>query len=175
MATTEGHPVWDVYDELRTARLNVKYYGCLLANLQTQNTAFEISLAVTASSSVAGLWFWGTSAGTEVWKSLTAITALLAVAQPFLKFSDKIRSHEEVLTGYRTLEHDLLALKIDIKQQGAYTELHKTKLAEALERKGALVAKTPRPKVSKRLSRKCRAEIDAELPVTQFFIPEASS
>lgn len=175
MASTKDHPVWDVYDELRTARLNVKYYGCLLSSLQTRNTILEISLAATASSSVAGLWFWGTSAGAETWKFLTAVTAILAVAQPFLRFTDKIRSYEEVLTGYRTLEHDLLALKIDIKQQGAYTEAHKEKLSEALDRKGALVAKTPKPKASKRLAKKCRVEIDAELPASQFFIPEVSS
>jgi hypothetical protein len=169
------HPVWNVYDELRTARLNRKYYGCCLDRIQRFNTIIEISLAVTApSSSVAGLWFWKAQSGEVAWQVLTVLTAVLALMKPFLRLSEKIRKYEEVLSGYRILEHDLNTLVVDIQQKGVYSAGHKAKLQEALKRKGALVAKSPQAKPSRLLVRRCQDEVEVELPHANFFIPKES-
>ncbi len=81
-----NHPVWDVYDLYRTARLNVCYYSTKLNRFQSYNFLIEITLAITASSSaVAALWFWEHPVGEIVWKILGVISALLAVSKPILK------------------------------------------------------------------------------------------
>jgi hypothetical protein len=66
-----NHPVWTVYDKLRSARLNVKYYGARLHRIERANLAIEyILLAAAPSSAVAGLWFWNTEVGKTIWQSL---------------------------------------------------------------------------------------------------------
>jgi len=51
-----NHPVWSLYDEIRTARLNVKYYGRRLEFLERRNFAFELILLASApTSAIAGL------------------------------------------------------------------------------------------------------------------------
>ena len=85
------HPVWDIYDEYRTARLNVKINEYLLSNYKRWNFLVEFILALTASSSVASFWFWGSETGQIVWKYLFVITAILAVLKPMLNLSGKIQ------------------------------------------------------------------------------------
>jgi hypothetical protein len=43
----ENHPVWDVYDEARTARLNVRYYERQLASLRRKNISLEVIIALS--------------------------------------------------------------------------------------------------------------------------------
>ena len=53
------HPVWNVYDLYRTARLSVCYYSAKLNRFLWYNYLIEYILAITASSSaIAALWFW---------------------------------------------------------------------------------------------------------------------
>lgn len=44
--STKDHPVWSVYDELRTARLNVKYLQREIAVIEGWNKLQEIVAAV---------------------------------------------------------------------------------------------------------------------------------
>src|SRR5690606_5566481 len=101
------HPVWNVYDEYRTARLNVKYYSCQLAVLQKRNFWVEVVLAASSSSAIAGLWLFQTLAGVVVWKMLGSVAAVLAIYQPLAKLTEHIRNLEERITAYRGLELDL--------------------------------------------------------------------
>src|SRR5258708_289729 len=101
------NPVIDVYNQFRTARLNVKYLEAKLRNWRRQNFWMEFLIAVSASSSAATAWFFQGDVGTWFWKILTGITALLAIAKPLLKLPEKIRRSEEMLGGYKTLDFDL--------------------------------------------------------------------
>lgn len=169
---TKQHPAWDVYDLYRTARLNVKYYSSRLDRLEKRNFWMELLLAISAPSSVvAGLWFWDTEAGAFIWKTLGALSAFLAVAKPILRLTDKIRSMEEVLCGYRALEHDLYKITVLIKQENQYDTKLQKRFQDILERKGILITKGVESREDRQLKMKCQEEVLTELPTESFYIP----
>jgi len=86
--STKYHPVWDVYDLYRTARLNIKYYSHLLTHWKRLNTWLECSLLIFApSSAIAGIFFWQTPCGAIVWKWLIVITAVIASIKPIIRIT----------------------------------------------------------------------------------------
>lgn len=172
MKSTVNHPVWTVYDKLRTARLNVKYYSRRLESLERRNTAIEVILLITApSSAVAGLWFWDSPVGHEIWKWLGVAAAFLAVLKPFLNLTKRIKEFESVLSGYRTLEYDLMEIKSLIEQKQKYDAELKAEFKKALQREKVLVGKTPETRENTRVKKKCEQEVLNELPMDSFFIP----
>ena len=167
-----NNPVWEVYDQLRTARLNVKYYAALLDRVERLKGFTESILLITApGSAIAGLWFWGTILGTHLWQGLGAVSAVVAVISPALNLTGKIARYSVLLSGYRALEHDLLEIKIDISQSMQYDESNKRDLEKAVGRKGMLSAQSPDASENKKLVRKCSMEVEAELPVDKFYLP----
>ena len=169
-----SHPVWDVYDLYRTAKFSALYYSIKLNRYSWANSCIEVVLAVTTSSSaVAALWLWGTPIGQHIWKILLVVSAFLAVSKPILKLTEKIRKFEEVLIGYRTLEHDLMKITVLINQSMSYEKIHRSKFLEAIDRKGKLIQKSPEIKIDEQLLNKCRLKVEGETPAEKFFIPEA--
>jgi hypothetical protein len=167
------HPVWNVYDEYRTARLNVKYYSTELARFETLNIGIDVILAITVpSSSIAALWFLNTPIGHVIWQYLGAISVILAVIKPFLKLPEKMRKYERTLTNYRALEHDLSSIVYDINQNKRYDETLQNKFREAFARKGRVKVEEPAIRINKRLRRKCFEEVIQELPADNFLVPE---
>ncbi|MCU7940440.1 MAG: hypothetical protein KZQ64_13665 [gamma proteobacterium symbiont of Bathyaustriella thionipta] len=88
----EDSPVWDVYDLYRSARLNAKYYSALLHQTEKRNFILEFILLLTApSSAVAGLWFWDSLIGQEIWKYMGIVAAITAVLKPMLSLPKKMK------------------------------------------------------------------------------------
>ena len=165
----DNHPVWDVYDQLRTVRLNAKYYGKRLIKYERINFTTEIIVAITSSSSaVASFAFWSTEAGSQVWKVLLGISAIIAIAKPLLNLTKRIRAYEELLSGYRLLYHDLNELKIDINQAQAYTKAHRQKFLKINEKQRTLASKSPERVENLKVLQKCQNEVLDELPVSSF-------
>lgn len=173
MTVREEHPVWGVYDLYRTAKLNVKYYTCKLSRVESANFYMEVVLLITApSSAIAGLWFWETPLGQQMWKYLGIASAIIAVIKPALSLTKKIKKYEEVLSGYKGLEHDLFEIKEMITQKLKYDKEMQNDLKKAIKRKGILVNKEPGEKIDKKLIACCQREVDTELPAEKFYIPE---
>lgn len=167
------HPVWDVYDQLRTARFNMCYYAARVSQLRRANLWIEISLAVTApSSAVAGLWFWDTEVGAYVWRVLGVIVACLAVAKPILKLTDRIKLFEETLTGYRTLANDLEKITFTVRERQTYDQAAQKMFHEALERKRVISEKEPEYREKEQLKERCYQTVINQLPNTYFFVPK---
>jgi hypothetical protein len=172
MAKSTSHPVWNVYDLYRTARLNVKYYKARSTCLKRINFLMELILSISAPSSiVAGLFFWDTTIGALIWKILGAIAAFVAVSKPLLNLTKKIEQFDEIITGYQVLEHDLSLLKISIDEKQSYDISLQKEFKKALERKKALITKYPEHREYKKLKNRCTSEVNQELPVDIFFIP----
>lgn len=170
---TESHPVWSVYDLFRTARLNVKYYSAKLHRAERAVFWMDLILLLTApSSSIAGLWFWEYPLGKIMWQYLGAIAAFVAVMKPLLGLTKKIKVYEELRSGYRALEHDLYEIREMIVQKGKYDKQLQEEYKKAIKRKGILVGKECDSKEDKKLKLKCVEEVESELPVTVFYIPE---
>ncbi|MBI1910371.1 MAG: hypothetical protein HYS21_00035 [Deltaproteobacteria bacterium] len=167
-----NHPVWNVYDEYRTARLNVRYLEEQLKNLQKKNFWIEFSLAVSTSSSVAGQWLWENAIGGYAWKVIGLIAAFLAILKPIIKLTEKIRKKSEKLSGYRLLEHELHKIKILISEYNKYDENLRKLFLKALDFKGELIKKHPEEHIDHKLREKCEKIVNNELPSNSFFIPE---
>ena len=167
------HPVWSVYDKLRTARLNVKYYGRRMEKVERWNFGIELVLLITApSSAVAGLWFWNTDIGKVTWQLLGVIAAFAAVSKPLLALTKRIKEYESVLSGYRILEFDLMEIKSLVEQQQKYDAGLRTEFMKALQRERTLVGKTPETRENQKIKRECESEVLQELPANSFFVPE---
>ena len=169
----ETHPVWSVYDKLRTARLNVKYYSRRMESVERWNFVIELVLLVTApSSAVAGLWFWNTNIGKSAWQYLCVIAAFAAVLKPLLALTKRIKEYESVLSGYRFLEFDLMEIRSLIEQKQRYDAALQSEFKKALQRERTLVGKTPETRESQKIKSQCESEVLQELPAISFFVPQ---
>lgn len=165
--------MWTVYDKLRTARLNVKYYGRRLQSIERWNFFIELVLLMTApTSAIAGLWFWHTDSGKLVWQYFGVVAAAAAVLKPLLSLTKKIKEYESVLSGYRVLEFDLMEIKSLIEQKRKYDAPLQAEFKKALQRERALVGKTPETRENHRIKGQCESEVRNELPPDCFFMPE---
>jgi len=170
------HAVWDVYDDYRSAMMNVKIQECCIQRLRRQNYLIEIPLAILASSTVAGLWFWSGAVGGEAWKYLGVLAALLAVVKPIMKIPDKIQDRGEMLVSLSVIENELEKLVKRISHDKKYEDTLFKRYNRILDMKGEHKKKYQTAKyqqVSKRLKRKCVQEVEQLYPGTKFFVPES--
>jgi hypothetical protein len=176
MGRDNNNPVWGVYNKLKTARLNVKYYCRRLEQIERQNFFIELVLLATApTSAIAGLWFWEAEYGRLAWKVLGVVAAIAAVLKPLLALTKKIKDFESVVSGYRTLEFDLMEIKELIHQRGKYDSSMQADFKKAQQREKALVGKTPETRERPKVKAVCEAEVRRELPDECFFVPEISN
>lgn len=169
----ENHPVWTVYDKLRTARLNVKYYGMQMHRREMANFWIELILMASApTSAIAGLWFWQTPEGQAVWKYMGIVAAVAAILKPLLGLTKRIKEYESILSGYRMLEYDLMEIKTSIEQKQKYDTSMQAELRKALQREKSLVGKNPESQENKRIKKVCQDEVRRELPPDCFYVPE---
>lgn len=169
----EDHPVWSVYDKMRSACLNVKYYSRRLQFVERVNFGFEFTLGATApSSAIAGLWFWNTEYGQPAWKFLAIVAAIAAVSKPLLNLTKRIKEYESVLSGYRTLEYDLREIRSLVEQKKKYDQPLQLEFKKALQREKSLIAKNPETRECARVKRKCEKEVLREFPPDKFFVPK---
>lgn len=169
----ENHPVWTVYDKLRTTRLNLKYYSRYLASLERQNFWIEALLATIApSSAISALWLWQTEIGKKFWLVLGGVTAVLAVIKPLLGLTKRIKDLESVTAGYRLLDYDLGSIKFLIEQRQTFDKALHVEFASVIKRERVLIEKMPSIAEKKALKESCEHEVLTELPVGDFFIPE---
>lgn len=168
-----NHPVWEVYDELRTARLNVEYYELVRSRINRYSEVIEYVLAATASgSAIAAFSVWQTEKGAFVWGGLTALSALLAVLKPVAKFPDKRDKIDSVLPGYREIEHDLRMLSSNIRFDQTYSIEHREEYRRIMDYKKDLLIQNPGLTIRKRLKSKCAKLVNQAYPNSSLYIPE---
>jgi len=170
-ASTRDHPVWDVYNELRTARLNVKCLECKIKSLRRKALALEIVMAVSGTSSIGGFWFLQNQLGTTIWKGLGAVAVVIGAIKHLFPFGDRLVKKERLAAGYRMLEHELQCVRVCIKERGAYDAAARSEFQIALRNKRELIGQSDDEPCSKRLIKKCRISVENELPETDFYIP----
>ncbi|MEZ9868914.1 hypothetical protein [Vibrio sp. 10N.261.51.A4] len=169
----KDHPVWEVYDLLRTAKLNEKYFGYRLQKYVRVNNGMEFAIAATASTSaIASLTLWKEGVGDYFWQSFLSISAVISVAKPILKITNKVRLYEEVLSEYRSLSYELLQLKVRMSTDRGYNECHKEKLQQIMDKHAVLISKTPESTENKKVKKKCTNEVELAYPADSFYIPE---
>ena len=168
-----NHPVWEVYDLLRTARLNAKYYSGRVAKLQSLQFRLEILIAAVASgSAIASLSIWNTPFGRPVWQAFAIPAAVASVIKPLLNLSDRIRALEEVAAAYRVFEAELRGIELTIRTRQAYDPEMRIQFEKLTGRLKELALKPAEAKEDAKLKRRFQEEVKRELPSTHFLVPE---
>lgn len=169
----DTHPVWQIYKELRTARLNVKYFSIKVSRLERINLIIQIIIAAAVpSSAIANLPFWGSGAGSSIWSIIGIVAALLAFAHPFFKITQNIKKLDNILVGYIGLETDLETIKNDIRITQNFTQTHIREFKKAVARKKKLSTDERGHTEDKKLINKLFIEVKQELPSSSFYVPE---
>ncbi len=167
----DHHPVWIVYDKLRTVRLNVKYYSRRLSYIERTNTVIEIITSVPTSA-ISGFLLWEHGVGKMIWGIFVGIALLIAVIKHTLKLTEKIKAYGIVLSLYDIMEYDLRQIKDLIQQHKKYDEVLQYDFGKIVEREKILVGKSPETRAWKWLKNICEAEVLIEFPTSQFYIPK---
>lgn len=165
--------VWTLYDKLRTACLNVKYYEYRLNSVERVSFLLDmVVLATTPSSAVASLWLWKTPIGETVWAYVLRFAAVASIMKVLGGFTKKIKQYESLVQGYRMLYFDLSEIKRQVEEQKKYTKKMQGDLQKAIERERKLIIKNPETRESKRVKQKCEQEVRSQFPVDSFYEPE---
>jgi hypothetical protein len=100
------------------------------------------------------------------------LAAILAAAKPLLSYTKRIKDYESILSGYRSLEYDLMEIKTLVEQKGKYDATMQAELRKAVQREKLLVGKNPESREDKKTKKVCEEEVLRELPSESFFVPE---
>jgi len=167
---SKDHPVWDVYDELRTARLNIKCLTCEIARLRRCSTTIEVVLALSGATSIGDVAWLQNPLGKTIWGGIGFISMMLIALKPVFPFAEQRTKKERLLISYRILEHDLDCVRIGIRERGEYDDQAKREFRSALVRKAELVLHGE-GSCAKKIRQKCQTEVLNELPDSDFYIP----
>lgn len=169
---SKKHPVWGLYNTLRTARLNVKYYSIKLHRAKTLSVWMNVIVATTApGSTLAGIFLWETTIGDVLWKCLGIVAALVGLTRPFLGLEENIANYKALTEGFQGYYYDLDVIREKVFQQDAYDKPLQDKFLEAIEKYRSVVIAVDGSKEDKNLIRKCFTEVNQELPPESFHIP----
>jgi len=167
------HPVWNVYDQLRTSRLNILYYSAKLKFAERLQLIMQLILAAAVpSSAVAGFKIWDFWLGQYAWEIFVSLSSFIAFIQPFIGLQKKIKKLDELVVGYKILYFDLIDIKHKIENDQKYATTHKKVFKAALDRRKKLEIKETGLWENNSLRKKCQEIVKNELPAKYFYIPE---
>ncbi|HKO58240.1 MAG TPA: hypothetical protein VJ276_20410 [Thermoanaerobaculia bacterium] len=160
----------EIYDRLRDALFNRKYYGAKLVAARRLNKTFDIMLALLTSGAIGSWVIWKTPAGRQVWAVLASVAAVLAVVKPFIGWPEDIERYAYLHAGYTGLYFELKQLANEMKiERGVSPALH-ARFREASARYAKLGSHddiSPSPRLMKR----CYEEVLREIPADLLWVP----
>ncbi|MBF0556213.1 MAG: hypothetical protein HQK96_16965 [Nitrospirae bacterium] len=170
---SKKHPIWDVYDQYRTARLNVRCYEAQLRWVERKNKWMEIFIAVSTSSTAASLFiFQDYELGRNLLKFFSVAAVLLSLMKPYLKYQDEIKTTIELIAEYKALDYAYQKLVISIKQRGKYDDEMKNKFLELIDKAGKIVDDFTAGPIAHKIRNRVFEEVNKELPSEKFYVPE---
>lgn len=168
-----NHPVWNIYDLLKTARLNVLYYEYKLHSTENMMLTMQIILAAAVpSSAIAGFKIWDFGLGQYSWEIFVSFSTFVAFIQPFLGLPKKSKIYSGLVDSYKILYYDLQDIRQKIEEDKIYNTQHKKLFKAAKERRKKLEVRETGIKLNKRLQKKCQAAVKKELPGKKFYLPK---
>jgi hypothetical protein len=166
------HPVWEVYDALRTACYEKLYYTARLSSVQKAEERMELALAFfVPGSAIAAFTVWKTSYGAVLWSVATAVATLISVAKPFLKGADRIRMYNESVVRFSIAAAELSEIRSLIAQKEAYDAELAARFAVANRNLIGANEHAPRELQEAKLQERMYAQVNREFPKEQFFVP----
>lgn len=167
----DHHPVWPLYDEIRTARLNKKVLGLEICRLASRILWTEIVIGITTSSSIGGLWFLQTIWGAWLWKLLGVVAVVIMVLKPILKYQDEKEAKEALLIGYSLFEDQLSDISREIQTRQVYDDGLKEFFRRAMQKKKDLIESGVNSRITREEIDALQNEVEQELPGDRFYLP----
>lgn len=172
MTPTSKHPIWDLYDLQRDSRYYGKLY-CIKVNRLVDGIFWSdlLTTGFAGSSAIAGIAFWKSPIGQELWVLGTAVAAVISLVKPLLHLTTKLKNFQDLYSGYLDLELDCQLVAFKVRQSGEFNQIHRRALLAIKEKERAVARRTPPQKDDKRLAERLQKEVNRELPVERFYIP----
>ena len=148
-----------------------KYYACRLKQFKSVNLGMDIVLALSTSSAFAGLGIMKTPIGVNFFSILLCLSAVVSVLRPILKLSDGIDRYSKLHYAYAQLFLMIEDLQTQIRRTGGVRPEHLKASSDVFERYRNLVLQDD-PGPSKRLLKKCQAEVNAQIPSESLWLPQ---
>lgn len=159
-----------VYDCYRNTLLSLRYSAARLTRVRRQSRTIEIVLALAAPGAVSGWAIWHTPAGGRVWELVAAAVVVLTVVKPFMNWQSEVERRTGIYMDFNALYFDLKHLVIQIEvERGVSPDVEK-KFLESLVRYGKISGNED-PVRSERILRRCREEVEREIPAETLWIP----
>lgn len=186
----EDHPVWQVYDLLRTTRLNELYYAEFLSRLKRRQWWMEVGIAVTTPGAAAvalvlggadAAWLPQAARDTAApymtwmivaWLLLAGVATILALVKPLTRIGESISNVEGCHVEYRSIAADLGELRSEIRHRLAYDDELRSWFLYIRRRRKIACEREPRGEENAKLKLKLEARIERELPADSFYVPE---
>ncbi len=154
----------EVWDSLLDADMNVRYWTHLGTRYYNRDKYIKIFLAVMSSGAVASWGFW--EQVDILWKILSGVSALIAIAVPILGWSSMIEKMARLKQQWTQIRSEYELLWLDVRQREDQNNIlegyKKTKMSES----EVSVHETNLPK-DKKLLIECWEEVVASRGLSQ--------
>jgi hypothetical protein len=155
----------------KTLQLNKKYYGHQLDKYRKVNLMLEwLILAGASGSGIAGIAVLQTDYGKVAWGVLSAISVILALAKPLLRFTDRITGYAKLYGEYATGTEKLRQLVDDIQADHLLSAARIKTFEDVRKRVGELSALGDAvPRLA--LVRKLQMEVNEQININRLWLP----
>jgi hypothetical protein len=160
-----------LYNLLRTARLNVLYYEESLRNWTVAIRTHDVIVAVTsAASPIAFFKHSDEPLQKQAWFYLTIAAGVAGLLKPIFRLDKQIALYSELVTHYRELHHDLKCLVEDMVADGDFSVTLEKKFQACRKRENDLQKNEPPPRREK--IRRLQAVVESEYNPSELWVPK---
>ncbi len=169
----EKERIREIYDEWRTAQLNVYYYGHRRRDVRRYDMGGELVVAVLSLGVVGSVL----SRTTMQWIPVmcAVVTAAVPIIRKSMRVSERLDAYDASIRGYRVLAFDLKKLASAIAIDRGLSEVVKQRFSEAMERRRQLVGGEWEEVANEALAKQCQARVNREVPPEDLFVPEGGN
>lgn len=146
-----------IWRDMLTAELNHLYWGYLNQRFSSYERNTKIFLALTSSSTVASWGLWGQV--DILWKVLSTISAVIAIASPFMNWQYSVEKTLELRVGWLEIQYEYEKLWRKIKVGNAKNNDIENSLDGIFNKLKPLSVKSADLPRDRKLSVKCQKEV----------------
>ena len=160
-----------VYDLLRTTRLNVLYYESSLRWRNIWIRSHDVLVALAGvSSPIAFLKHSQEPIRSQSWFYLTLVAGIAGVLKPILRLDKQVALYAELTTHYRELFSELKCIADDISSARDYSFAFEKRFLACRSKEGDLQKKEPPP--SRRKIARLQALVEKQYDMAAIWLPK---
>jgi hypothetical protein len=161
-----------LYDDLRTARLNELYYTDRLSVWSKIIGTNDLLIAFGTAASPVAFWKASSDPGLHItWIILSVVTFALGALKPTLSLQDRLKVYSELKAQYCELFYNLHELRKEAAARQSYTDDIERQFVLLGRGFGRLAAKD-RWKPRHALLEKLQLQVNKEIPPESLWMPD---